>query len=51
MFYAPDKTIEEYYLCPYGSVTKTSGDSEVYIKPRKFDDPSKLNLDMLWANL
>ena len=35
MFFTPDKATENYYLCPYGSVTKTSLGSEVYLKPRK----------------
>ena len=35
MFFTPDKAAENYYLCPYGSVTKTSLGSEVYLKPRK----------------
>ena len=35
MFFTPDKAAENYYLCPYGSVTKTTLGSEVYLKPRK----------------
>ena len=35
MFFTPDLAAENYYLCPYGSVTKTSLGSAVYLKPRK----------------
>ena len=35
MFFAPDKSVDSYYLCPYGSITTESFDSDVYMKPRK----------------
>ena len=36
MFYAPVKTIEEYFLCPYGSIVAGQSKSSMYVKPGEF---------------
>ena len=44
MFFAPDKSVDNYYLCPYGSITVQSFDSDVYLKPRKRVEDIKASL-------